>query len=264
MDQELSARLGPDRLDTRWLGRALRLYDDVPSTSSVLAEWAASGAPHGATVVAARQSAGRGRQGRSWESPVGNLYVSWLVRPRRPVAEMAPLSLVVGLAVAAVLREATGSDDPGLKWPNDVWIGLRKVGGVLLESRIHPSPSIVVGLGLNLLTPPHGWERELRGRVIALDECAVAWTPAQALLRLLPRLEADHDRFENEGLSAFASSLREYSLLDGRRVHIERAGRHQEVEVIAIDASGGLRVRSDDGIERIVHAGEVHLGEIRA
>lgn len=260
----MNDRLRPSALSTAWLGHELRALDDTASTNSALAQWAVEGAPHGATLVAARQHGGRGRQGRRWNSPPGNLYVSWLLRPRRAMAEMAPLSLITGLSVATALRDAVGVADAGLKWPNDVWIGTRKVAGVLLESRVHPAPTIVVGLGLNLRTPVGGWGGELAGRATALDEHGLDLDPAQALGVLLPQIERDIERFETVGFADFADELHALSVLDGRRVRILDGPREEDVDVIAIAEDGGLRVRSGEGRERVLYAGEVHLGGVRS
>ncbi len=260
----MNDRLRPSVLATSWLGHELRALDDTASTNAALAQWAVEGAPHGSTLIAARQHGGRGRQGRHWSSPPGNLYVSWLLRPRRAMAEMAPLSLVTGLSVATALRDGLGLTAAGLKWPNDVWIGTRKVAGVLLESRVHPSPTIVVGLGLNLRTPTGGWSGELAGRATALDEHGLEIEPAQALELLLPQAERDIERFEAAGLAEFTDELHALSVLDGRRVHVLEAQREEDVDVIAIAEDGGLRVRSSEGRERVLYAGEVHLGGMRS
>lgn len=256
----MSHRLRPSALATAWLGHELRVLDDTVSTNSALAQWAMEGAPHGATLIAARQHSGRGRQGRHWSSPPGNLYVSWLLRPRRAMAEMAPLSLITGLSVATALRDGLGVTEAGLKWPNDVWIGRRKVAGVLLESRVHPAPTIVVGLGLNLRTPTGGWDAGLAGRATALDEHGLDIDPAQALEFLLPRVERDIERFEAAGFTDFADDLHSLSVLDGCRVRLLDPHHEEDVDVIAIAGDGGLRVRSSEGRERVLHAGEVHLG----
>lgn len=258
----MNEALRPTSLRTRWLGRELRTADVLASTNTAVADWALEGAPHGAVVVAARQHEGRGRQGRRWESPPGNLYVSCLLRPARALSAMAPLSLVTGLGVVETLRRAWAVDDAGLKWPNDVWIGERKVAGVLLESRAHPTPTIVVGLGLNLRTPEGGWSEDLRGRAIALDEVGLDLDVATSLEALLPILEEHVDGFLQDGLEPLLDELRSVSLLDGRRVSVLDRGRSEVFDVIGIAVDGALRVRSPQGEERLLHAGEVHLGDV--
>src|SRR5262245_58581966 len=113
----------PDRvaavLGTRWLGRRYEWHAVCGSTSDLAAERARAGAPAGLVIAADAQTGGRGRLGRSWHSPAGeNLYLSLLLRPARPAAEIPPLTLLAGAAVARGLAPLGVS--PRLKWPNDV------------------------------------------------------------------------------------------------------------------------------------------------
>jgi BirA family biotin operon repressor/biotin-[acetyl-CoA-carboxylase] ligase len=133
----------------------LRL-DQVASTMDVLHELAQAGAPAGAAVVAAEQTGGRGSRGRPWASPRGGLWLSVLFRPT-VVPGLELLSLRIGLAVAQAL-ELLGAPAIGLKWPNDLMLGDRKLGGILCEARWQGSAPgwVVAGLGLNVAneTPP--------------------------------------------------------------------------------------------------------------
>src|SRR5262249_51638000 len=116
------------------LGTPLYRFAEVDSTMDVLASLARSGAPEGTAVIAERQRQGRGRQGRAWFSPpVGNVYVSVLLRPRRPAATMTALAPACGLGVAEALEEFA-TVPAGLKWPNDVMVRGRKIAGILIES----------------------------------------------------------------------------------------------------------------------------------
>ncbi len=104
-------------------------------------------------VIAARQSHGRGRLGRAWHSPAGNLYLSILLRPQRPASELGSLALVVGLALLEALEQSSASKlDLALKWPNDLLLGGAKLAGILLEHETVGSsaPYIVLGCGVNL------------------------------------------------------------------------------------------------------------------
>lgn len=126
----------------------LQVFEELASTNDEAKRLAAAGAPEGALIVARRQTAGRGRSGRVWESPPGNLYFSLLLRPGRPPAESAQLSFVTALALSDALPAPTA-----LKWPNDILARGRKLCGILLEGS---ADALVVGCGVNVESAPPG------------------------------------------------------------------------------------------------------------
>jgi BirA family biotin operon repressor/biotin-[acetyl-CoA-carboxylase] ligase len=125
----------------------------VPSTNDLARALAEGGDPGPVAVVAERQTAGRGRRGRAWVSPPGGLYLSALLRPRVPPARAGLLPLAAGVAVAEVI-EGLGLA-PELRWPNDVLLEGRKLGGILCEARVEAAGLawVVIGVGLNVGTP---------------------------------------------------------------------------------------------------------------
>ena len=154
----------------------------TPSTMDEAARLRAGGAGARTVVVADRQDAGRGRDGRSFASPPGGLYASLLVGPR---GEDLPGPLVAASALAtAEAIEAVAAVRVALKWPNDVWIGRRKLGGILLESVGGPRPVVAVGIGINVAAVPSGLPEDVRkgltalaveaGRPVTLDDLLAA------------------------------------------------------------------------------------------
>ncbi len=141
---------------------------EIDSTNRWVREMALAGAAEGLALRAERQSAGRGRLGREWVSPPGNLYLSLLLRPPRRLAEIGGLAFLAGIAIAEFLT--TILPDPAairLKWPNDVLVDGRKIAGILIEAQnaatLTPSAGegdrcafVVLGLGLNLVSHPQG------------------------------------------------------------------------------------------------------------
>jgi BirA family biotin operon repressor/biotin-[acetyl-CoA-carboxylase] ligase len=126
----------------------LHALDEVRSTNDEARALAVGGAPEGTAVLAKRQTAGRGRAGRSFLSPEGGLYLSVVLRPAAPLHHWTILALAAGAVVATDLRGRGLLAH--LKWPNDILLDEAKVGGVLAESRMGPEPYVVVGVGLNL------------------------------------------------------------------------------------------------------------------
>ena len=153
---------GPGEVRGTEFGHGFRLLDlaTVGSTNDVVRGLAEAGEPAGLFVRAERQTAGRGRHGRSWQSPPGNLYASLLLRPTRPPAEVASLSLVAALALAeAIERVSGGRIAPRLKWPNDLQIDGAKLAGILLEMAADGQGGcawLIMGIGVNVGWAPAG------------------------------------------------------------------------------------------------------------
>jgi BirA family biotin operon repressor/biotin-[acetyl-CoA-carboxylase] ligase len=186
-------------------------------------------------VLADRQTAGRGRQGRVWHSPVGaGVYLAALLRPKvRPFS--GAIAVRVGLALVGAVEEAAPGASPWLKWPNDVMVANRKAGGVLCEARWTGTSQgwIALGIGVNLRGPV---AEELKGRAIALGEVAPGMTRVALLEALLPRLWRLADR-----PSALAEEEREAFR------QRQWVGPGSAEEPVGVDGDGALLVRMPDG-----------------
>jgi len=248
----------PRALRTRWLGCHVEDHELVDSTNARAWERVSADAPHGTVVVAGRQTAGRGRQGREWTSALGNLFASILLRPTGPHARDAAVSLVIGLEIARTLRDAFAVADVGVKWPNDVHVAGRKIAGILVEGRFDPPARMVAGFGVNLCRPDDGWG-DLEGRASALDEVGPSVGPGAFLEELLPRLESALDDFWSAGFTPRQEDWRAVDVLAGRTILYERDGHRAEGRVEGVDTSGALCVVGPDGSPVRLHGGEVHL-----
>lgn len=221
------------------LGRPRRHLREAGSTNDVARGLAAAGAPHGTLVTAGVQTAGRGRQGRSWAAPAGRALLLSLV-----LREFDSLvSLRAGLAVADLAGPAAR-----VKWPNDVELGGRKVAGVLVEGR--PSEGwAVVGIGVNAAVDPDELPAALRDSAGGLGRGPEELENVLAELLLALAL-----RFEQPAAAAL-EALSERDGLRGREV-AWAAGRGIAA---GIAEDGGLRVRREGGGVEVLHAGEVRL-----
>jgi BirA family transcriptional regulator, biotin operon repressor / biotin---[acetyl-CoA-carboxylase] ligase len=226
--------------------RHLRLAD---STNARARELALAGAPGGLVVTAAEQSAGRGRQGRSWFAPPGTaLLYSALLRPlgKRPL-----LPLAVPLAVCDA-AEALAPVTCRVKWPNDVWIGERKLAGVLIESRAGDDGWAVIGVGMNVAVPADAFPAELRDSATSLSAASDAQPGIPEALR---ELNAALARWVDSPPDEILAGFRARDALVGRRVEWDGGAG----EVAGIDDSGHLLVDSDSSGKVTLGAGEVHL-----
>ena len=218
------------------------------STNARLRELAIGGAPHGTIVTADEQSAGRGRQGRTWTAPAGKaLLLSLLVRGLGRRDALLPLAVPVAVAEAC---ERLAGVACRIKWPNDVWIGDRKVAGVLLEGRPQEGWA-VIGIGLNVSIAADEFPEELRGLATSLAIESGAWLDVDVVLaEVLGALQARLASPPREILAEW----RARDALVGREVRWNGGlGR-----AAGLDESGGLVVETADG-RVVLDAGEVHL-----
>jgi BirA family transcriptional regulator, biotin operon repressor / biotin---[acetyl-CoA-carboxylase] ligase len=212
------------------------------STNERARALAAEGAPHGTLVTAAEQTAGRGRQGRSWTAAPGEaLLASVIVRDLQPRHALLPMMAALAVCEAA---EAVAPVRCAIKWPNDVWVDRRKLSGILVEAR--PAAGwAIVGVGLN--TAVREFPRELRDSAISLRLAS----PEIALAPLLTAL----DGWEGAEAPDVLPAWRARDALLGSTV------RWQEGEGIArgVDDAGSLLVEAGSGELVTLGAGEVHL-----
>jgi BirA family biotin operon repressor/biotin-[acetyl-CoA-carboxylase] ligase len=218
------------------------------STNERARDLAIAGAPHGTLVTADEQTAGRGRQGRSWvASPGRALLMSLILRDLREEHALLPLSAAVAVSEAC---EQAVSVECRIKWPNDVWIEGRKVAGILVEGRPQEGWAIL-GIGLNVGTAAEEFPDELRDIATSLRAAAGDSPPVEEVrAELLERLDAWTSRVAGEVIDAW----RERDALRGRRVRWADG----EGEATGIADTGALLVTTTDG-EVALDAGEVHL-----
>ena len=235
-----------------WLGVARQAHATVGSTNDLALAWARAGAPHGATVTAEAQTAGRGRHGRAWASPPGrSIYLSIVLRLGAGVP-VPPLTLAVGVGVCDAVR-AEGVAAAALKWPNDVLVpgagGWRKLAGVLCEST---GEAVVVGIGVNVNGDAADLPPEVAARAATIGDVLGRWVDRDAFLeRLLAELAPWIERYQAAGVAAIAPAW-EARMAPALVVRTDR------VTGIArgLDRDGALVVEADGARHRVL-AGEV-------
>jgi len=238
-------------------GTPHRHFRRVGSTNTVARELAAAGAPHGTVVTAAEQTAGRGRQGRTWTAPPDSaLLYSAVLRPIEPRHSVLPLA--VALAVCETAEILRPGIECQVKWPNDIHLDGRKLAGILIEARPQDGWA-VLGVGLNLTIAAAEFPEELRDRAISLFGSASAvpygrvasirnsWAAGTLSERLGAWLEADAE--------AVLGAWRARDALVGREVSWEKGSGVAD----GVDERGYLLVRLADGDRIALGAGDVHL-----
>lgn len=233
-------------------------HQALGSTNDLARERAEAGDAEGLVVQADRQTAGRGRRGRIWQSPVGNLYSSALLRPPVRPAEAAQLSFVAALAVSDAVSAALPPGGPVVtcKWPNDVLVAGEKIAGILLESRSKPDGLVdwvIIGTGVNVgLLPadPGQPATALTVHGATGDVGAVLSLYADALGRWYHAWRAGGFGPIRAAWTARADGI-------GRRIRVRLPDREMHGVFAALDESGTLMLRTDDGAIVPVAAGDV-------
>lgn len=249
----------------------VRLIERTESTNELALSAIDQGESAGTAFVADHQTAGRGRRERDgsrrrWFSPPGkNLYLSVVVRPRVQVARAAAITLAVGVELVELLRETTGVDVQ-LKWPNDLYVGDRKLAGILTEAATGPSglKGAAVGVGMNVNVAADAFPDELQQVATSLLlESGHTHDRLGLSLAVIRRIVDAVGRFERAGLEPFSHRLDRWNYLQGRAVTVQLGGETRRGVARAIGDNGGLVVDFDDGRHHEVVSGEVIVDHLR-
>jgi BirA family biotin operon repressor/biotin-[acetyl-CoA-carboxylase] ligase len=247
------------RLKGNLFGKRVFHFFKTDSTNRVAMELGFAGEPEGTVVMAEEQTAGRGRAGRSWYSEKGTgLYFSVLLRPRLAPAQAPLLTMLAGLSAQAAIQALTALE-PELKWPNDLLLNGKKLGGILTEMHAEASAVrfVVVGIGIN--TNQEKFPAELASIATSLrKESGRITFRLELLVRLLAQLESDYARFLSEGAAFVVERFQQVSdFAKGRRVRVETSAESYVGTTAGLSPEGLLLVRRENGQATTVIAGDV-------
>lgn len=245
-------------LQTKWLGREYKYLAEVDSTNIAAKSWAEQNAPNGAVVVADLQTQGRGRLGRAWSSPSGTgLWLSLVLRPRLEPERAPQISLTTAVGACAALQ-ALGYQ-AGIKWPNDIYIGGRKICGMLTE--MHGSMEsvewVVVGIGINCLNKDLPPEIQDVATSLALAEPEKQVIRAQVAAELLNQLEKYYTILYEQGFAEIRRVWLENNITLGKRVKISTLDETFFGEALDMQEDGALLVKREDGQDFSLVTGDV-------
>lgn len=251
-------------------GFTVEVLPEIDSTNTELMRRARAGQAEPIVLVAESQTAGRGRQGRTWVNQPGDCLMYSLGLVLNPM-DWSGLSLVVGLSIAESLQAAAPADQPRIevKWPNDLWLqDGRKLGGTLIETANLPAHLqaacwgagtgtprfVIIGTGLNV-RPPHVGGAALNTPAACLQDLEARWSAPQALQQLLPRLIDDVLLFAEQGFAPFQARFAARDVLRGQQVHLSD-GSHGEA--LGVLPDGTLQLRTSDGVRSVI-SGDVSV-----
>jgi BirA family biotin operon repressor/biotin-[acetyl-CoA-carboxylase] ligase len=249
--ERFDADLLQKKLRSKYLGRPLMLVQECRSTNDVAAVKAAEGAPHGFVVIAEKQTVGRGREGRRWFSPEGGIWLTAIVRPQNH-QDLGTLPLVCALAICnAINREF--KLDSRVRWPNDVMLNDRKLGGVIAESKVKGTKFMYVLLGVGLNA---NFETDrisaIRGTAVSLFDVLRTPICREALVgSILNETEKLYDLLNSIKGKRILAMLRKIDWSRGKNVRIKLGDRELVGVVDGYDTLSKMRILTAQGLETL-------------
>jgi BirA family biotin operon repressor/biotin-[acetyl-CoA-carboxylase] ligase len=254
---EIQAGLG-----TEQIGKKIYALPQAASTNEVAFRLALNGAEEGEVVLAESQTKGKGRMGRQWESPAGlNIYLSIILRPRIVPGKTPLITLMAAVACAEAIDEVTGLT-PAIKWPNDLLIERKKLGGILTEAdmELDRINFVVVGIGINVNMTRTLFPPSIKDTATSLQEALGREISRIALIQaILRRLEQWYKRLGQGRGEEIRRRWKELALVQGQKVEVTSLGEVVRGTALDIDEDGALLVQTHSNTIKRVVAGDVTL-----
>jgi len=246
----------------RVVGQTVLCLPSVDSTNDACKRQAMKGAPDGLAVTADEQTGGRGRRGRSFQSPIGQgLYLSVLLRPKTSPETVSRITAWTAVAVCTAVERCTGLS-PEIKWPNDVLLKGKKLCGILTEMGLVAETGevdyVVVGIGINLTQTETDFGPDLAPIATSLAQQGRHVRRAELACALLEELDRMYREFPQER-TTWLTEYRRRCVTIGRAVRVIRPCREYAATALDIDDTFALRVQLDNGEEETVSSGEVSV-----
>lgn len=248
-------------LGTEWAGKKVVYYDETDSTNNRAKDSGEKNGAHGTLFIADKQSAGKGRRGRVWESPPGkSIYMTILLRPEITPDKAPMLTLVMGLSAAEGIRKVSGVEAE-IKWPNDIVMNKKKVCGILTEmaTEMEYVNYVVIGVGINV--NQKYFPEEIKETATSLyEETGNVYRRSELIAAVLKRFEKNYETFLEAGdLSGIRKAYDSILVNRGQEVKILEPGNEYTAVAEGINKNGELIVMLPDGRRKNIFAGEVSV-----
>ncbi|MCF7916600.1 MAG: biotin--[acetyl-CoA-carboxylase] ligase [Candidatus Omnitrophica bacterium] len=242
------------KLNTKSMGRNIYFRQKADSTQDLIWQLGQAGAPEGTIVIAESQKRGKGRMGRNWFSPKGGLYLSCLLRPKKIlIKDISQISLVIVLACIQAIEQETGIK-LSVKWPNDIFLNKKKLGGILCQINAEADKInfVAIGLGININTknlPKEATslflERKNKVSLVAITK------------KIIEKIEQRYLELEAGKGKELLVQWQEHCFLWGSRLRVKVLDKTIEGEAAGIDQEGYLLIRRDNGLTEKISSGDV-------
>ncbi len=246
-------------LKTEYVGKEIYVYKEVKSTNTVAKFLSMHNATNGTVVISEKQTDAKGRSGKSWESPLGGVWLSIILKPNVDQSKFPLITLATGVAVAKTL-EKVGVENPEIKWPNDIIINDKKVCGILTEAvaKFNVVENVIIGVGIDANLNVSQFPEELQSGTTTLKEELKREGNENTLIRIfLEEFEKISELFNHEGYEEILKEWRKRSYSIGKIVEVrEPFNKYYDGYVVGINKEGALIVEKIDGTYKKVISGE--------
>lgn len=245
-------------LTTNYIGKEIHYFRQVDSTNEVAKKLAQEGASEGTVVIAESQSRGRGRRGKTWVSPLGGAWMSIVLRPDTLPINAPQLTFTAGVAAAKTIKDEYGLS-VGIKWPNDILIGNKKVCGILTEisTGMNTIDYVVVGIGIDANIDINSIPPELRNSATSLkNELNEDISRMILVQKFLDNFERMYDKFNKGNFKDILNKWRRCSKTIGSKVEVKTGTKVIRGEAVGVNSEGALILELEDGSLKKIISGE--------
>lgn len=246
-------------LNTKYVGKELYVYREVSSTNTVAKFLSMNNVENGTVVISEKQTKAKGRSGKSWESPLGGVWLSIILKPNVEQSKFPLITLATGVAVAKTL-EKIGVENPEIKWPNDIMINGKKVCGILTEAvaKFNTVENVIIGVGIDANLDVSQLPKELQSGTTTLKDELKREGNENLLIKIfLQEFEKISELFNHEGYETILKEWRKRSYSIGKIVEVrEPFNTYYDGYVVGIGKEGALIVEKIDGTLKKVISGE--------
>jgi BirA family biotin operon repressor/biotin-[acetyl-CoA-carboxylase] ligase len=254
--EEIKAKL------TGNIGRNIFFYDTVGSTNSVAAGFAEKGTAEGSVVLADCQETGKGRLGRKWVSPPGvNIYMSIILRPEIEPKHVTLITIMAAVACAIALRKVTGLNI-AIKWPNDLTVSDKKIGGILTETKIEQDRIIfaIVGIGININIDINAFPEDVKKiATSAKNETGKQYSRTETITMILNEIDYWYGNLKSTGQKILLSQWQKLATTLGKTVKVTTGKETFTGSAESIDDEGMLILRLPSGVLKRISAGDLTI-----
>lgn len=242
-------------LSTKYIAHNIHFYQEVTSTNDIAKKFVENNAPEGTVIIAEQQTAGRSRSKSDWASPEGGIWMTMILKPEVSLLEASKLTIVTGVAIAKTLHD-NFNIDAGIKWPNDIMIGNKKICGILTEAvtDYDDLKAILIGIGIDVNFNQSDLPENLHDIATTInEESAEEIKRAEIMKVFFSIFEEFYEQFKEGKFKHIIGEWRRLSSTTGNRVKVYKDGKAMIADAVGIDNQGALIVELDDGsLEKII------------
>ncbi len=248
-------------LKSKYMGHNIHFYEEVESTNNTAKKFVDDDSPEGTVIIAEHQTAGRTRKHAEWVSPEGGIYMTMVLRPKVTLLEASKLTIVTGVAIAKTLYDEFDIN-VGIKWPNDLLIGTKKICGILTEAvtDYDKVKAVLVGVGIDVNIEEEDIPDKLANIATTVKkETNIIYNRAEIMRRFFKIFEDLYEEYKNDNFKYIISEWRRLSSTTGNRVKVYKDGKAIKADAVGITNSGALIIETDDGKLEKITSGECDI-----